>query len=188
MIPKKKLPGAPDTLRARGLRLTAPRRLILDVVRASDLHPSAATVYRQVRRRLPGVSLATVYRNLRMLAAHGLLAERSEIAGMRFDGNTERHDHFTCVTCGRIYDVPPLAAAGVRRALGASTGFEVLEHRIEFSGRCVRCRGRTSRPPRTKEETWRAKSSKASRAFRDREPRLGQCPEPTAIEELGPQR
>ena len=153
------------------------------MVRASDLHPSAATVYRQVRRRLPGVSLATVYRNLRMLAAHGLLAERADTSGMRFDGNTDRHDHFTCVMCGRIYDVPPLAAAGVRRALGASTGFEVLDHRIEFSGRCARCQGRKGRPPRTKEETSRAKSSKAPGAFRDREPRLGLCPEPTAIEE-----
>jgi Fe2+ or Zn2+ uptake regulation protein len=166
MIPKKETLETPDTLRARGLRLTAPRRIILDVVRASDLHPSAAAVYRQVRRRLPGVSLATVYRNLRMLAAHGLLAERSDTTGMRFDGNTDRHDHFTCVTCGRIYDVPPLAAAGVCRALGASTGFEVLEHRIEFSGRCARCRGRNGRPSRTKEETWRARRSKAPRAFR----------------------
>lgn len=181
MIPKKEMPGTPDTLRARGLRLTAPRRIILDVVRASDLHPSAATVYRQVRRQLPGVSLATVYRNLRMLAAYGLLAERADTTGMRFDGNTDRHDHFTCVMCGRIYDVPPLAAAGVRQALGASMGFEVLDHRIEFSGRCARCPRRKGRPPRTK--TWRAKRSKAPRAFSDREPRLGLCPEPTAIEE-----
>jgi Fe2+ or Zn2+ uptake regulation protein len=142
MIPKKELPATHDTLRARGLRLTAPRRIILDIVRASDLHPSAAAVYRQVRRRLPGVSLATVYRNLRLLAAHGLLAERADTTGMRFDGNTDRHDHFTCVMCGRIYDVPPLAAGGVRRALGARTGFQVLDHRIEFSGRCGRCQRR----------------------------------------------
>ena len=58
-----------DTLRARGLRLTRPRRLILDVVRATDVHPTAVFVYQRVRRRLPRVSLATVYRNLRMLAA-----------------------------------------------------------------------------------------------------------------------
>jgi Fe2+ or Zn2+ uptake regulation protein len=101
-----------------------------------------------------------------MLAAHGLLAERTDTTGMRFDGNTDRHDHFTCVTCGRIYDVPPLATLGVRQTLGASTGFEVLDHRVEFSGRCARCQGRKGRLPRTKEETWRAKRSKAPRAFR----------------------
>jgi len=157
---------AHDSLRARGLRLTAPRRLILELVQATDLHPSATTVYQRVRRRLPAVSLATVYRNLRMLAVHGLLAERADAAGMRFDGRPSPHDHFTCVVCGRIYDVPPLAAAGVRRALGASTGFEVLDHRIEFSGRCARCRGRKGRSPRTKEDLWRAKSSKAPGVFR----------------------
>ena len=67
MIPNKTI----DTLRDRGLRLTRPRRIILDVVRATDAHPTAAFVYRRVRRRLPRVSLATVYRNLRMLAAEG---------------------------------------------------------------------------------------------------------------------
>jgi Fe2+ or Zn2+ uptake regulation protein len=172
MIPKKEFTGgrsgdrACDSLRARGLRLTAPRRLILDVVRATDLHPSAATVYRRVRRRLPGVSLATVYRNLRMLAAHGLLAERVEAAGLRFDANTSPHDHFTCVVCGRIYDVPRLADAGVRLALGSGMGFEVLDHRIEFSGRCARCRGPKGQSSRTKEDLWRARHSKAARVIR----------------------
>src|SRR2546426_8103012 len=53
------------TLHARGLRLTRQRRIILEVVRATDAHPTAALVYRRVRRRLPRGSLATGYRNLR---------------------------------------------------------------------------------------------------------------------------
>ncbi len=154
-----------DALRARGLRLTAPRRVILEVVRATDRHPSAPVVYRRVRRRLPGVSLATVYRNLRMLAAEGVLAERADAAGLRFDGNTAPHDHFTCVACGRIYDVPPQAKAGVRRAVSGHPGFEVLDHRIEFYGRCPRCRGRR-RPSPTKEGSWRARTSRAAGASR----------------------
>jgi len=108
-----------DTLRDRGLRLTRPRRIILDVVRATDAHPTAAFVYRRVRRRLPRVSLATVYRNLRMLAAEGF----------------------------RIDDVPAPAQRTDRR-LPARTGFEVLDHRTEYYGRCRVCRrpgGRSSR-------------------------------------------
>jgi Fur family ferric uptake transcriptional regulator len=135
-------------LRARGKRLTRPRRIILDTVRASDAHPSAAAVYRRVRRRLPRVSLATVYRNLRMLAAEGLLTERADLGGMRFDGNTDPHDHFTCVACGRIYDVPALGHPRARARV-ARAGFEVLTQRIEFYGRCGACRrvGGSTRPP-----------------------------------------
>jgi len=136
MIPNKAI----DTLRDRGLRLTRPRRIILDAVRATDAHPTAAFVYRRVRRRLPRVSLATVYRNLRMLAAEGFLAERADEAGMRFDGNTGPHDHFTCLTCGRIYDVPAPAQRSPRRRLPAHAGFQVLDHRTEYYGRCGTCR------------------------------------------------
>src|SRR5437899_13101288 len=90
-----------DTLRDRGLRLTRPRRIILDVVRATDAHPTAAFVYRRVRRRLPRVSLATVYRNLRMLAAEGLLAARADTARLRFDRNLGPPAHFTCPASAR---------------------------------------------------------------------------------------
>jgi Fur family ferric uptake transcriptional regulator len=165
IIPKKK---SDLTLRERGLRLTGPRRVILDVVRSTTAHPSATQVYARVRRRLPRVSLATVYRNLRRLAAEGLLLERADLTGLRFDGRTDRHDHFTCVACRRIFDLPA-------RALGATPapgGFEVLEHRIEFYGRCPSCRRRSSRAPRrasdssrtqptshtTKEDVWPART------------------------------
>jgi Fe2+ or Zn2+ uptake regulation protein len=139
-----------DTLRARGLRLTRPRRLILDAVRATDAHPTAAFVYRQVRRRLPRVSLATVYRNLRMLAAEGFLAECTDAGGLRFDGNTGPHDHFTCLTCGRIYDVPARDERSGRRRVAARTGFEVLDHRTEYYGRCGACRRPRGRSPLTR--------------------------------------
>jgi Fur family transcriptional regulator, peroxide stress response regulator len=154
------------TLRARGLRLTRQRRIILEVVRSTDAHPTAALVYRRVRRRLPRLSLATVYRNLRTLAAEGFLTERADPSGVRFDGNTAPHDHFTCVSCGRIYDVPPLAGSGARRALSTRTGFEVLDHRIEFYGRCTRCRRRSGRTSarRTEEELWQARASTRPRA------------------------
>jgi Fe2+ or Zn2+ uptake regulation protein len=160
MITKKRLgdDGQVAALRARGKRLTRPRRLILDTVRASDAHPSVAAIYRLVRRRLPRVSLATVYRNLRMLAAEGLLSERADVAGMRFDGNTDPHDHFTCVACGRIYDVPALAAPGVRARVASRTGFEILTQRIEFYGRCGACRrGSAFTPPPARRSYARAK-------------------------------
>ena len=138
-------------LRACGLRLTGPRRAILDVLRGTDSHPTAEWVHRVVRRRRPGVSLGTVYRNLRLLVAEGLAAE---IPGphARFDANLEAHHHFTCVRCGRILDVDgPLAephAEALRGRIAARTGLSITHQRIEFFGRCLQCRPASRRPRR----------------------------------------
>src|SRR5262245_50548168 len=109
IIPKNERPPAADptpdaALRNVGLRLTGPRRVVLEVVRGTESHPTAGAVHRMVRRRLPRVSLGTVYRNLRLLVAQGLV---KEVPGpyARFDGNTSEHHHFTCLGCGRIADV-----------------------------------------------------------------------------------
>jgi Fe2+ or Zn2+ uptake regulation protein len=80
-----------------------------------------------------------------VLAAEGFLAERADAAGLRFDGNAEPHDHFTCLACGRIHDVPVRRARAVRVRLAAQTGFEVLNHRTEYFGRCGDCRRRAGR-------------------------------------------
>jgi Fe2+ or Zn2+ uptake regulation protein len=142
MIPNKNMAEPGAALRARGMRLTAQRRAILEAVRASDAHPSAALVHRLVRRRLPRVSLGTVYRNLRTLAAEGFLLERAGTDGLRFDGNTAVHDHFTCVACGRVFDVSRPARRRARGRLAGRPGFEIQDLRMEFHGRCARCRGR----------------------------------------------
>jgi len=143
--------SAEGALRTRGLRSTMPRRVILDVVRATDAHPTAAIVFERVRRRLPRVSLATVYRNLRRLAAEGLLRERVEATGLRFDPNVGPHDHFICVACGRILDLPRREGARRGRAAlsrgehvrtAARYGLEVIDRRVELYGRCRNCRRR----------------------------------------------
>ncbi len=108
--------GSDDALRTRGLRLTGPRRVVLEVVRGTDSHPTAERVHEMVRRRLPRVSLGTVYRNLRLLVAQGLV---NELPGphARFDGNVSDHHHFTCLGCGRIADVAGTMTEPHSRAL-----------------------------------------------------------------------
>jgi Fur family peroxide stress response transcriptional regulator len=144
-IGEPRVAGAEAALRHRGLRLTGPRHAVLEVVRSSESHPTAEEVHRLVRRRLPGVSLGTVYRNLRLLVGAGLI---KELAGpyARFDPNTRAHHHFTCERCGRIIDVDAALAEPQARALSARvasrTGFSVTHHRIELFGRCRPCQQR----------------------------------------------
>ena len=155
-IPKKGPEGAESAIRARGLRLTGPRRVVLDVVRATESHPTAEWVHRMVRRRLPRVSLGTVYRNLRLLVAEGLV---KELAGphARFDGNVTEHHHFTCLGCGRITDVDGPTTEPHSRALcgrvAAEGGFSVTHHRIEFYGRCPGCQRRAGGKARRRRPT-----------------------------------
>ena len=135
--------SAEGALRDRGFRLTVPRRAVLEVVRGIMTHPTAEEVYRLVVRRAPRVSLATVYRNLRLLVDAGLLGE---VPGprARFDANTQAHHHFTCLRCGRIADVEAPVAEPHSRALSkrveARTGLTITHHRIDFFGRCRECR------------------------------------------------
>ena len=146
IIPEK---AAGAALVDRGLRRTRPREVVLDVVRGTDSHPTAEQVHGLVRRRLPRVSLGTVYRNLRRLVEAGLV---KELPGphARFDGNVTEHHHFTCTACGRIVDVAGALAAGPARALSARvaslTGLGITHQRIQFYGRCGPCRSRIPRP------------------------------------------
>ncbi len=149
IIPEKVARGrAESALRDRGLRQTGPRRIVLEVVRATDSHPTAEWVHGMVRRRLPRVSLGTVYRNLRLLVAAGLVNERPG-PHARFDGNVSRHHHFTCTGCGRIVDVAGVLAEAQARALCARvaslTGLGITHQRFEFYGRCRACQTRARR-------------------------------------------
>ena len=135
-------------LARRGMRLTDQRRLILTVVQSTDSHPTAEWVHAAVRKRLPRVSLATGYRNLRLLARHGLLTEIQAGPSIRFDARVHRHHHFTCSACGRIFDLEEPVDARLDARVAAQTGFHVSHHRIEFYGSCGGCTSRRPGRPR----------------------------------------
>lgn len=158
--PRQKSVEPGTALGARGLRETRARRIILETVRATDSHPAAEWVFQRVRRTLPRVSLGTVYRNLRVLVEAGLLVERPEPGGSRFDGNLTEHQHFTCVACGRVFDLAEPVDRALHRRVSARTGFEVLRHRIEFSGTCTDC----SSPHTRRRTAWQARASREARA------------------------
>ncbi len=133
-----------------GVRITRQRRIILEVLRGSHGHLTADAVHESVRRRIPRISLATVYRNLDLLEACGE-ARRLRLGDgpARFDGHVEPHHHVRCVGCGRIADTP----AGVCRVrsgeLAESTGYELLDCRVEMSGLCPDCQAARTRRDRS---------------------------------------
>ncbi|MBW1668839.1 MAG: transcriptional repressor [Deltaproteobacteria bacterium] len=126
-------------------RMTRQRRIIMQEVMKDHTHPTADEVYEKVRKRLPRISMGTVYRNLDILASLGLISKiEPGQHQMRFDGNTQDHYHLTCLRCGRIEDVPVAPSDDVVKtlddAVGHLTKYGVFGHRLEFVGLCKECR------------------------------------------------
>jgi Fe2+ or Zn2+ uptake regulation protein len=124
-------------------RNTKQRRVILDTVERHGGHLTADEIYRLARRRHPHLSLGTVYRNLRVLAAQGAVRELDfGMAVTYFETTKDPHYHLICRVCGRIVDVELPIERGlmklVMRAPGAS-GFQIEEHRLDFIGVCSAC-------------------------------------------------
>lgn len=93
-------------LESGGLRITPQRLAIYNELADSKSHPDAKTVYERLRNRVPGLSLDTVYRNLRLFEKHGFINRLgSAYDGDRFDADTSTHWHFVCRRCGKIDDI-----------------------------------------------------------------------------------
>ncbi len=121
-------------------RITHQREVILDELRSVRTHPTADELYTQVRRRLPRISLATVYRNLEWLADQGVV-QKIEVGGRqkRFDGNPEQHYHIRCIKCGRVNDIAVMPLQGLEAAVTDRCGYTIIDHRLEFRGICPSC-------------------------------------------------
>ena len=120
-------------------RMTKQRAVILDVLRSVTSHPTADEIYGMVRKKLPRISLGTVYRNLELLTNTGEIT-RLDRAGIQkhFDGNPMPHHHVRCKMCGKIGDVvPPVALPSVEGA--HAHDFTIQDVEVEFVGLCGAC-------------------------------------------------
>lgn len=135
------------------IRQTDARRVILEEMMTLTSHPTADEVYEIVRKRIPKVSLGTIYRNLEMLSEKGLI-QKLEIGGTqrRFDGNTGNHYHLRCIECGRIIDFTTSPLKEIEQILSKLDDYEILGHRLELIGICSVCktfRQKEKNPPKT---------------------------------------
>jgi Fe2+ or Zn2+ uptake regulation protein len=82
-----------------------------------------------------------VYRNLKRLAADGLIREVHTGNGLqaRFDGNTGRHYHIRCVGCGRVHDLPVSVDSRLEEEAGRAMNYRILGHYVEVQGICPSC-------------------------------------------------
>ena len=120
--------------------MTRQRKVILEELCKVDTHPSADEVYALVRKRLPRISLGTVYRNLEILAESGDIQKLEPSCTLkRFDGKTEHHYHLTCIRCDRVVDAPADFDITINHELKNDTDFKIIGHKLEFVGICPEC-------------------------------------------------
>ena len=129
---------------SRGVRMTPQRDVLLHVLSETMGHPTADDLVKKVRKVLPTVSHATVYRNVQELVRAGLIGtlERSG-AAVQFEMNPDHHHHFMCRRCQRVWDVYlDQVAVTLDRQRSPLAGFRVDRRDVQLHGLCARCRDR----------------------------------------------
>jgi len=122
------------------VRMTCQRCAILEAVRGVKSHPTADEVYNMVRKKIPDISLGTVYRNLDILSANGTIKKLGPEEGkMRFDGDTSKHHHVRCIVCGRVDDVEVLSFAAPEARVQRMSDYRITGYSLEFAGICPTC-------------------------------------------------
>jgi Fur family ferric uptake transcriptional regulator len=126
-------------LRARGLRLSGARRLVLEALYETD-DPLSAEQISDGIGRLPASDLASVYRNLETLERVGLVqhVHLGHGAGRYVRAGRER-EYLVCERCGANRAVPPEQLDGVREAVAEATGFRARFSHFPIVGLCAAC-------------------------------------------------
>jgi Fur family peroxide stress response transcriptional regulator len=129
------------SLIARGFRFTPQRQQVYGVLLQKRDHPTAEEVFIRAKRRMPEISMATVYNCLDALVKCRLVREVTLDRGAtHYCPNMQEHCHFYCDTCESVFDIPLAEDAG----LPLPKGFRAERYDIAIHGRCRACAGRQS--------------------------------------------
>ena len=137
---KRRMKNFEEVCRSSGLKLTHQRLEIFREVAQTGDHPDAEAVYRGVRKRMPTVSLDTVYRTLWMIKDLGLIStlgppkERT-----RFDANLDHHHHFVCTRCGLTRDFYSDHLNNLKLQDAVRSFGHLEKAQIEIRGLCHKC-------------------------------------------------
>ena len=123
------------------MRMTNQREIILKELRDSRQHLTADQLYERVKKSMPRISLATVYRNLETLSEAGIIG-KLEISGRqkRFDYEITPHHHIYCLQCQRVDNIEFEQELVDQGAMASTTGYRITGYRVEFVGICSSCR------------------------------------------------
>jgi Fe2+ or Zn2+ uptake regulation protein len=120
-------------------RLTNQKQIILDYLRSTKSHPTAEDVFLKVRKRLPHISLGTVYRNLNQFVRKNTIRELSGET-KRFDADISLHHHFVCKKCHRVIDLSDIVISKKYLKEKFKEIGEVTDYELFVYGVCEECK------------------------------------------------
>lgn len=125
----------------KGRRLTRQRQIVLDDLRKKRCHLTATEIYQSVRRKLPNISLGTVYRNLKFLQEEGQIAGITcdPCSPEQFEGYADHCQHFICLKCKRIYDFKKPLFKNFKSGKDLVEGHLIKNYHLNFTGICNQC-------------------------------------------------
>lgn len=126
------------------LKYSRQRESIKEFLRHRHDHPTADTVYLNIKKIYPNISLGTVYRNLALLTDIGEITKFTTGDGAdRFDGKTTPHNHFLCTSCHEIYDLEMEDISHINQIAGKNFAGRIEGHTTQFYGTCDTCMKRS---------------------------------------------
>ena len=122
-----------------GLRMTLPRKIILEVIEDSEDHPDVEEMYRRAVERDKSISIATVYRTIKLFEEAGII-ERLDIGDgrSRYEEAGEHHEHLVDVETGEIIEFQDNELEEMKKAVALKMGYELVDHRLELFGKKIK--------------------------------------------------
>src|SRR6056297_1951854 len=125
-----------DRCEAKGLRMTDQRRIIASVLEESDDHPDVEELYARASGRDPNISIATVYRTVKLFEEAGIL-EKVEFGDGRAryeDAEREHHDHLIDLQSGEVIEFCDAEIEALQERIARKLGYSLKGHKLELYG------------------------------------------------------
>src|SRR5580698_11617497 len=123
-----------------GIAVTHQRQVLYEVMKAMHGHPSPEEVYARVKKKVPAISLATVYKNINLFVESGVFRKMSMHHGsVRVEMNDEAHHHLVCSVCKEIVDIDEKTLGTLPKRKRLAGGFLVERYAVDVIGLCAKC-------------------------------------------------
>lgn len=122
------------------LRYSHQREMIYQYLLSTKEHPSAEMIYNDLREEIQGLSLGTVYRNLKLLEELGKVRRVASFQNVeRYDAVCGDHVHFLCTGCGCVSDVMDADSEALRNSIPLKNGYRIAKFDLTLTGLCPEC-------------------------------------------------